>query len=316
MEVTVKLDGTKMKAKVCFAKQDDFSFAKKWEESIGNDQNPVRTDTVEYAQLAVKKYEAAYGTGIYANNLQDFDDHILSNPKVEVGGFILLRCDWYPGAQIIGFAHFRRTWCNKIVLDYLGTHPLIARPFNDNAEVGGVGVGLLYFIGQLLKRQNCSTLWGEATSLSASYYQKVFGLQAVEDLIIAPRDNVIKFLEECERGWAAEDEDMAAASELLEQVYALESENPPFVGSKMVIFNQSKRLAYRYLKLPYHRQVEIAKALAFVSNTANPLTKDELAQIVFKRAREKGNLGALWDMVEAEHNDRSAEENPFKASPE
>lgn len=315
MEVTVKLDGKKMQAKVCFAKQEDFSFAEGWVKSIGDDQNPIRTDTVEYAQLAVKKYEAAFGTDIYAKTLQDFDDHILSNPKVEVGGFVVLRCDWYPGAKIIGFAHFRRTWSNKIVLDYLGTHPLIARPFNENeAKVGGVGVALLYFIGQLLKRQNCQTLWGEATSLSASYYQKVFGLEGVEDLIVAPRENVIRFLEECERDWSAESDDMAAASDLLAQAYALESENPPFVGSKMVVFNQSKRLAYRYLKLPYHRQVEIAKALDFVKDAAIPLIKEELARIVFKQAREKGRLAELWDLVEAGHNDGSSEENPFKGT--
>lgn len=64
MEVKVKQDGKYMKAKVSFAKQEDFAFAKNWADLVGDDQNPVRTDTVEYAALAIKKYEAAYGTGI------------------------------------------------------------------------------------------------------------------------------------------------------------------------------------------------------------------------------------------------------------
>lgn len=122
MEVTVELNGKKEKAEVSFAQPADFAFVKSWKEAIGTDQNPIRTDTVEYAQLAVKKYEASFGSGKYANSLRDFSDHILSNPKVEVGGFVVLQCDWYPGSRVIGFAHFRRTWCNKIVLDYFGRH--------------------------------------------------------------------------------------------------------------------------------------------------------------------------------------------------
>ena len=214
MEVTLELNGKKVKAKVSFAQPADFAFANGWKEAIGTDQNPIRTDTIEYAQLAVKKYEASFGSGKYANSLRDFSDHIASNPKVEVGGFVLLRCDWYPGAEVIGFAHFRRTWCNKIVLDYLGTHPLIVRPFDGAThEVRGVGVALLYFVGQVLKQENCSMLWGEATSSSASFYKKSFNLQGVEDLINAPRENVIAFLDECEREWSNESDVIAAANQ-------------------------------------------------------------------------------------------------------
>lgn len=313
MDVTLELNGKKVTAKVSFAQPDDFKFAKSWKESIGNDQNPVRVDTVEYAQQAVKKYEASFGSGKYANSLKDFSDHIASNPKVEVGGFVVLRCTWFPGAEVIGFSHFRRTWCNKIVLDYLGTHPLIVRP-QDNAthKVRGVGVALLYFVAQVLKQENCSALWGEATGLSASFYQKVFNLQGVEDLIHAPRENVIAFLDESEREWSAESEVIAAADQLLEQIYELETNNPPFVGIKTAVFNQSKRLAYRYLKLPYHKQVEIAKILNFIKADAAIISKDDLAQLVFKGAREKDLLSTLWNLVEKEHGDGTPEENPFE----
>lgn len=315
MDVILELNGKKVKAKISFAQPDDFVFAKNWKDSIGNDQNPVRTDTVEYAQQAVKKYEATFGSGKYANSLKDFSDHIASNPKVEVGGFVVLRCSWFPSAEIIGFSHFRRTWCNKIVLDYLGTHPLIARPHDDAThKVRGVGVALLYFVAQVLKQENCSALWGEATSLSASFYKKVFNLEGVEDLIHAPRENVIAFLDESEREWSTESEVIAAANQLLDQIYVLETENPPFVGSKTAVFNQSKILAYRYLKLPYHKQMEIAKALHFVKADAVAMPINDLAQIVFKGAREKGSLSALWNLVENEHGEGTSEENPFETT--
>jgi hypothetical protein len=94
-------------------------------------------------------------------------------------------------------------------------------------------------------------------------------------------------------------------------MYAIEIENPPFVGSKMAVFNPSKILSYRFLKLAYHKQVEIAKALHIINGDAADISRDALAQIVFKGAREKGILSTLWNLVAKEHGSDKSEENPF-----
>src|SRR5882672_10895043 len=155
MDVTLEFNGKKAKAKVSFAQPADFGFAKIWRESIGDDKNPFRTDAVDYAVLAIRRFEASFELGIYAKNLQDFSDHIASDSKVEVGGFVVLRCNWFPNSEIIGFSHFRRTWCNKIILDYLAVHPLIVRPKDDAThKVRGVGTALMYFITQVLTQEN------------------------------------------------------------------------------------------------------------------------------------------------------------------
>ncbi len=315
MEVTLELNGKKKLAKVSFGQLADFAFAQNWQQAIGADQNPYRTDAVDFAQLAVKRYEASFGMGIYATSLGDFTDHIAADRNVEVGAFVVIRCDWFPGSEIIGFCHFRRSWCNKIILDYLATHPFIVRPTEDaTVKVRGVGTALVYFVAQALKKENCLALWGEATILSSPYYNKIFKLEDVEDLIYAPRENVIGFLEECDREWSLESDVIAAPDQPLDQIYTLETENPPFVGSKTAVFNPSKRLAFRYLKLAYHKQMEIAKALQFVKADAASVPRDELAQIVFKGAREKGMLAALWGLVEKEYGDSLAEENPFETT--
>lgn len=315
MEITVELNGKKEKAKVSFAQPADFGFAETWRKVLGNDQNPIRVDSVEFAQLAIKRFEASSELGIYANSLTDFNDHIASNPKIEVGGFIVLRCGWFPDSEIIGFSHFRRTWCNKIILDYLGAHPFIARPKEDSThKVRGVGVALLYFIAQIVKQENCTALWGEATSSSAPYYQNIFELDRVEDLIFAPKANLMAFAEKREQEWSTASEMIAAANQPLDKIYALEVENPPFVGSKTAVFNPSKRLAYRFLKLPYHKQMQIAKTLHFVKGNTAALSRDDLAQAVFKGARDKGNLSSLWSMVEKEYGDGTPEENPFETA--
>jgi hypothetical protein len=315
MDVTLELNGKKRQATISFAQPGDFAFAKNWKDAIGADQNPFRTDTVDYAELAVKRYEATFGMGIYANSLTDFTDHIASNPKVEVGGFAVLRCDWFPGSNVIGFTHFRRSWSNRIILDYLGTHPFIIRPKEDSyIKVRGIGVALVYFVSQVLKKENCPTLWGEATSSSATFYNKIFKLGGVEDLIFAPRDNVLAFVDECEREWAKQGEEIAQPDQPLNEIYTLETENPPFVGTKTAVFNPSKRLSFRYLKLAYHKQMEIAKALQFVKGDAAAISRDELAYIVFKGAREQGLLASLWSMVEKEYGDSPSEENPFETA--
>ena len=313
MEIPVEFNGKREKAKGSFAQPADFGFAETWRKSLGDDQNPLRVDSVAFAQLAIKRFEASSALGIYANSLTDFNDHIASNPKIEVGGFIVLRGVWFPDSEIIGFSHFRRTWCNKIILDYLGAHPFIVRPKEDSThKVRGVGVALLYFITQIVKQENCTALWGEATSSSASFYQYIFKLERVEDLIFAPRENLIAFGEEREQEWSTASEIIAAANQPLDKLYALEVENPPFVGSKTAVFNPSKRLAYRFLKLPIHKQKEIAKNLHFVKGNASALSREELAEAVFKGARENGNLSGLWTLVETEYGGGTPEENPFE----
>lgn len=67
MDVTLELNGKRKQAKIFFAQPADFAFAINWRTAIGTDQNPYRTDTVDYAELAVKRYEASFGLGIYAN---------------------------------------------------------------------------------------------------------------------------------------------------------------------------------------------------------------------------------------------------------
>lgn len=82
----------------------------------------------------------------------------------------------------------------------------------------------------------------------------------------------------------------------------------------MAVFNPSKRLAYRFLKLAYHKQMEIAKALHFVSGDASAIPRDDLTQIVFRGAREQRMLSSLWSLVEKEYGDGTPEENPFETT--
>jgi hypothetical protein len=195
-------------------------------------------------------------------------------------------------------------------LDYLGAHPFIAKePENATHKVRGVGSAICYFAAQVLKQESCPALWGEATPLSANYYQELFELEKVEDLILAEKEKVIAFVEKIEQKWANEDANGIQPDDKFD---ILEMENPPFVGSKAAVFSPSKRLAFRFLNLAYHKQVEIALSLKLVKSGGPSLTREELSALVFKSAREKRKLAALWNLVNKEYNDVVEEENPFE----
>jgi hypothetical protein len=311
MEIPVKLNGDRQKVKVVFAKPEDFKFVAEWQTAIGDDQSRKRLDAVEFARLAVKKYEATRESGIYANSLSDISDHVLNNPKEEVGAFVLLKCDWYQGTKVIGFCHFRRSWSNKIILDYLGAHPNIAKEAEDATHrVRGVGKAICYYVTQVLKQENCPAIWGETTPLSAIFYAGTFELERVEDLLYVTKDKVLAFAEKAEKKWADED---ANGIQSDDEIDKLEIENPPFVGSKLAVFSPQKRLAFRFLKLGYHKQMEVAHKLNLIKAGGPPLTRDQLASRVFQSARENGKLAELWDLVTTEYGDTVQEDNPFEA---
>jgi hypothetical protein len=62
MEVPVELNKNRQTASIVFAGQQDFGFLAGWREKLGNDQNPLRTDAVDFAQLVADrlKWHVAY----------------------------------------------------------------------------------------------------------------------------------------------------------------------------------------------------------------------------------------------------------------
>lgn len=311
MEIPIKLNGERRKVEVIFAKPEDFKFVAEWQTAVGDDQSRKRLDAVEFARLAVRKYEANRESGVYANDLEDISDHVLNNPKEEVGAFVILKCDWYPGTRVVGFCHFRRSWSNNIILDYLAAHPHIAKEA-DNAthKVRGVGKAICYYIAQVLKQENCPAVWGETTPLSSKFYALAFEFENVEDLLYVKKEKILAFAEKVEKKWADED---ANGIQSDDEIDKLEIENPPFVGSKLAVFSPQKRLAFRFLKLGYHKQMEIAYTLQLIKAGGPAMTRDQLASHVFKIAKEKGKLAELWDLVKDEYGDTIQEENPFEA---
>jgi len=105
---------------------------------------------------------------------------------------------------------------------------------------------------------------------------------------------------------------MAIKNLTLEELYNLEVDHPPLTGNKSAVFNPPRRLAYHFLDLPYHVQMEIAQALHLLQDEDRDQLDDELFRRFFRRAAGSGKLSDLWSEVEKRHPDGEPEKNPFK----
>jgi len=317
MELPVVLNNSRQTASVVFAGRDDFAFVNDWRKTLNEDQNPVRVAALEFTQLAISRFQAHSEIQAYAKSIDDIADHIVDNPLCEIANIVLLTCNWFPESGVIGVCHFRRTWSNGIILDYLATHPFIVRPPKDYPyKVNGVGLALLYFISLVAKRYECQTIWGEATQSSCGYYKKVLKLDSVKDLIYAPRENFIKLIAELDEKWAKSTGAVTNKDIALTEVYDLEASNPPFVGSLTAVFSPQRRLAYRFLELPYHEQRRISASLGLFQEEDRNQPFDEQFRRIFRRATESKKLSDLWRAVEGQYPDGKPDNNPFSYGPD
>lgn len=312
-DVSVTLNGEQRRATVVFAELPDLAFINDWRDKLGADTDPKRRDAVDLAQIAIDIFLAHTRIQqIYVKSVEEIAAHPIKPDKhVEVAGFVLLKCDWFPDSGVIGICHFRRSWCNSIILDYLAVHPFIAEPPDGYRHiVNGAGSALLWFVSDIARRYKCGQVWGEATYISCGYYKHMFDLDAVEDLILAPE---LKYLvcANKELLWRAEGDTNKMKAEIKE-LYKAEAENPPFIGRRSFVVSPSRTLAYHFLQLPTHKQKQIAAEFGLPGEGGEELRDDVLFRVLFKQATESRKLGDLWVAVESRHDRGRPEENPFR----
>ncbi len=77
------------------------------------------------------------------------------------------------------------------------------------------------------------------------------------------------------------------------------------------IMNPKRTLARRYFQLGYAKKMKIATELQLLDDSDGQLPDQERQKCQLRRAKEKGILGKLWDLVELAHNDGRYPHNPF-----
>ncbi len=301
-----------MIAKAIFAEQKDCAFVDGWRQKLGGDTNPYRKDALDFADLAIQRYFADSRIGQpYVRSISDISDHVSHDPQCEAAGFVLLKCNWFPDSEVIGICHFRRTWCNNLVLDYLAGHPFAVRPPEGYKYlVRGVGPALMCFLSRVAATLECGLIWGEATQISHKFYERTFEINPVKDLIIVPQVNFLKCAK-LDLSWKTTKDGTTMKSETVEEIYKSEETSPPLVGNRTLVMGPRRQLVDHFFDLPRHVQDEIARALGLLKEGDSEILEDQWCGVLFRRADQSGKLRDLWNEVEKRHNSGEPEKNPF-----
>ena len=262
-----------------------FHFVDVWRTALGQDRHPVRTDAVEFAALACKRYAVHSPIENYAPRVDDIGDHIRNNPYAEVASLVVMKCDWFPSSEIIGIAHFRRSWANNLIIDYISSHPFIAKPVpGADSRVSGVATGLLYFNSEIAARYRCGSAWGEATQNSREFYERLFNLRSVGDLLYIRNEKLMSFNRtlNCEM---ASRTMKSLAKMTLDEIFDLETAYSPLVGSRTAVFMTTKDLG---LKQQRQRTVTNLHKVKYLY--ARPLR----AKLAKKHSFSKASVSKVW----------------------
>lgn len=188
MKVRLIANGTLRLGEIVYFDEKDEQFLGEWKAAMGYDRHPRRRDALEFAENACKRRKAYRDRDDYATCLDDIKDYVKEKPQAEVANLVVLTCDWYPPSRVAGICHFRRTWCNNLIIDYLAACPPIVVPRIGDMVVKGVGTCLMYYVAKAAIELECNVIWGEATQNSYEFYQSILDLKpAQQDLILAPK---------------------------------------------------------------------------------------------------------------------------------
>jgi hypothetical protein len=308
-EVSVRLNGVPHRATIVFVDENtDFGFVNVWRDKLTEDSDDRTRDAVDLAQLAMDSFLAhSRVQQLYAKSVEEITAYIKADPRCEVAGFVLMKCDWLPDSEVIGICHFRRTWHNSIILDYLAAYPFATKK---PTEIKGVGSALLWFVSSIASGNNCVRIWGEATHGSHSYYEQAFELDKVEDLILAYPENYKICVAE-DLLWRAEGDPNTMKSETVEKLFDAEAANPLLIGNRSFVVSPSRKLAYHFVELPSHIQRQIARKFGVPKEGDECLRDDYLFRELFRQATATGKLADLWNEVETKHPKGRPEEKPF-----
>ncbi len=144
------------------------------------------TDAAEFAALAAKCWLYYTREGATVASLGALRAAIRRNSRAELAFLLVASADWVPRYKFLALAYCRRTWCHHLVLDFLAVRPAVFQ----KQSIYGLGAGVLFSLTRLANTLGVETIWGEATSSSAPFYEKVLQSQPVKDLFIIGRDTM------------------------------------------------------------------------------------------------------------------------------
>lgn len=185
MHFQVLVDETPQPVEFVFARNTDLAAITRWRSPrVIEDMAAVR-DTLEFARRATEHFRYYKQTLPVANSQAQLRRSMRLDKSAEISMFFVARAQWYEPSRILAFAQCRRTYCNNLVLEFLGTHPRLVGNFGP--RVSGVGTGSLCALAEFAHSTGIRAIWGEATAISAGFYKAVLKVPVRDHFYIEGR---------------------------------------------------------------------------------------------------------------------------------
>jgi hypothetical protein len=177
----IEVSGEPRPARLLFATKAQLQTYHRSLASAPNGNLQTVKDAIEFTRLAAKRWRYYSNSGEAVESLAELRQGIAQNKTCELA-FILIATTQLQNREVpIGLAYCRRTWCHNLALDFLALHP---HALSAQAQIGGVGSGIVFGLVKLAKTLRIRTIWGEATMYSAPFYERLLGLAPILDLFV------------------------------------------------------------------------------------------------------------------------------------
>ena len=92
---------------------------------------------------------------------------------------LVARASWQPDPMLLGLAYCRRSWCHRLIVDFVAVHPHVVGRLH--GHIRGMGTGLFNGLIQIADDLKIEMIWGEATVNSAPFCERILGAERIFD---------------------------------------------------------------------------------------------------------------------------------------
>ena len=187
------VDGQPQPVHLRFGNERDLTELRRWRSPARLRANPHVRDALEYSRLASKRWAYYHRNGETATTFPQLRAAIRRDPRAEVAFMLIARATWHPAPSLLGLAYCRRSWCHRLIVDFVAVHPHVVGCLH--GKIRGVGTGLFNGLIQIADRLGIAIIWGEATLNSAPFYERILGAEHIYDQFVISGEN----MERCRR---------------------------------------------------------------------------------------------------------------------
>jgi hypothetical protein len=185
-----EVDGQPRPVQMRFGDEKDLVELRRWRSASRLQANPHVSDALEYARLASKRWAYYHRNGETVTSPPELHSAIQTHPQAEIAFMLIARASWQPDLKLLGLAYCRRSWCHRLIVDFVAVHPHVVGRLHQ--RIRGIGTGLFHGLIQIADELEIKMIWGEATANSAAFYERILGADRILDNFFISGDTMAR----------------------------------------------------------------------------------------------------------------------------